>query len=253
MVRAFKQSLSRYGVGGVLLVTALASTPLIYSVFLRGVPTWVKVLLTVAFVVLTVVYNYYKDVRPLLNLAERRSYFFDLACVAPLENLATNFDDTARLSVAEIRWKLPKRRSRFRVAYTLRMENALDKELKLRLDQGAFGAACAEQDFHVADLEDPERLSSYRLDARQAWLTRDLSLILAMPIRKVRKLPDGSSDVTDEVIGVVSIDSRRENARRFYEERKVDSRFREDEETNLLEEVSLNLAEMSKTCSWILS
>lgn len=251
-MRAIVESLRRYGVVGVLLVTVLASTPFLYGLFLRSVPTWAKVLISVTFVVLTFIYNYYKDVRPLLSFAERRGYFFDLACASTLDDLRQNFDRTARLNVMEISWKLPKGRSKFKPIYTLNMEGDLDKDLNLKIYQGAAGAAFREKRFYVADLEDPNG-PHYHLEETQTRLTEDLTLICSMPIRKVRKLSDDSRDITDEIIGVVSIDSKMSNARAFYERSRVESTFRTGEEVSLLEEVEVTLDKISETCSWIMS
>lgn len=251
-MRAIAESLRRYGILGVLLVTALASTPFLYGLFLRSVPTWVKVIISVLFVILTFVYNYYKDVRPLLSFAERRSYFFDLACASPLEDLRQNFDRTARLNVVEVARKLPRRRSEFKPIYTLNMEGDLDKDLGLKIHQGATGKAFRDGRFHVAALEDLDG-PEYHLDERQIRLTKDLTLICSMPIRRVRKLSDDSRDVTDEVIGVVNIDSKMPDARAFYGRSRVESTFREGQEVSLLEEVEATLAKISETCSWIMS
>jgi hypothetical protein len=251
-MRAIVESLKRYGFFGVLLVTVLASTPFLYGMFLQSIPTWVKVLISVAFVVLTFVYNYYKDVRPLLSFAERRDYFFDLACASPLEDLRQNFDRTARLNVMEVGRKLPMRRSEFRPLYTLNMEGDLDKDLGLKIYQGATGMAFRDKRFYVANLEDPDGLE-YHFDERQLRLTKDLTLICSMPIRRVRKLSDDSRDITDEVIGVVNIDSKMPNARAFYGRSRVESTFREGEEVSLLEEVEATLDKISETCSWIMS
>lgn len=251
-MRVVIESLRRYGIFGVLLVTALAATPFLYGLFLRSVPTWVKVLISVAFVVLTFVYNYYKDVKPLLSFAERRDYFFDLACTSPLEDLRQNFDKTARLNVMEVSRKLPRRRSEFRPIYTLSMEGDLDKEPGLKIHQGATGVAFRDKRFHVAALEDSEG-PEYHLDERQLRLTKDLTLICSMPIRRVRKLSDDSRDITDEVIGVVNIDSKMPNARAFYGQSRVQSTFREGEEVSLLEEVEATLDKISETCSWVMS
>lgn len=251
-MRAIVESLRRYGILGVLLVTALASTPFLYGVFLRSAPWWVKVLISVVFVGLTFIYNYFKDVRPLLSFAERRDYFFDLACVSTLEDLRQNFDGTARLNVMEVSRKLPRERSKFRPIYTLNMEGDLDKDLGLKIHQGGTGVAFRDKRFHVADLEDPDR-PEYHLDERQLRLTKDLTLICSMPIRRVRKLPDDSRDITDEVIGVVNIDSKMANARAFYGRSRVESSFRDGEEVSLLEEIEATLDKISETCSWIMS
>ena len=251
-MRAVIESLRRYGIFGVLLVTALASTPFLYGLFLRSVPTWVKVLISIAFVVLTFVYNYFKDVRPLLSFAERRDYFFDLACASSLEDLRQNFDRTARLNVMEVGRKLPRRRSEFRPIYTLRMEGDVDKDLDLKIRQGSTGVAFRDKRFHVANLEDPNG-PDYHLDERQLRMIKDLTLICSMPIRRVRKLSDDSRDITDEVIGVVNIDSKMSNASAFYGRSRVESIFREGEEISLLEEVQATLDKISETCSWIMS
>lgn len=251
-MRAVVETLKRYGVGGVVLVTLLASTPFVYGAFLREVDTWIKVVITASFVVLTFLYNYYKDVRPLLDFAQRRNYFFDLACVNPLDDLRENFDPTVRLSVGEIRRGFTSKRSGLDFVYTLHMEGDLDKDLRLRLDQGAAGIALREKRFCVADMEDPSR-PSHNLDERQLRLTEDLTLIFSMPIWKVKKLPGDVRDVTDEVIGVVNIDSKMKGARAFYEDARVESIFKEGEEVSLLEEVEMAMTAMSKTCSWIMS
>ncbi len=84
-------------------------------------------------------------------------------------------------------------------------------------------------------------------------MTKDLTLICSMPIRRVRKLSDDSRDITDEVIGVVNIDSKMPNASAFYRRSRVESTFSEAEEVSLLEEVQATLEKISETCSWIMS
>jgi hypothetical protein len=148
----------------------------------------------------------------------------------------------------EIKWRLPRKKwGRFRPIYQLYMEGARDMDLRLRVDQGAAGEAVHRKDLYVANLEDPDA-PTFRLDEDQREKTRDLTLIFSQPIMRLKKMEDGRFYPTDEVIGVVNIDSKRRGARAFYRETIVTN-----EGTTLREEVEEALHEMALACSWIMS
>lgn len=188
--------------------------------------------------------EHFQNVKPHLDFARKRNSFFDLACEHALERLR-RFDDTARLNIMEIRRKPIRSWSKFEMVYTLNMEDAPDKDLGLRLDQGVCGEAVRREALYVADLEAPTR-SFYGMDERQRQKTEGLTLIFSMPIKRVRELPDGSFAVTDEILGVVNIDSSMPNAYRFYENTKVEGKSLRGNQTDTLKQ-------MSETCSIILS
>ena len=47
----------------------------------------------------------------------------------------------------------------------------------------------------------------FGLSADQHAKTEGLTLVLSMPVKKTERLPDGTPSVTDEVLGVINIDS----------------------------------------------
>ena len=80
-----------------------------------------------------------------------------------------------------------------------------------------------------------ERVWIFRMSFCQPWLrlyvaellarslsedqrakTEELTLVLSMPVKKTESLPDGTPSITDEVLGVVNIDSKMEGAHEYY-------------------------------------
>ncbi len=229
------------------LVALSAGLPLFIPVF-PGLPWWAKLLILVTVVGVVALREYIQSVKPHLDFEKKRNYFFDLACAGALEGLR-EFDETARLNVMEIDWRLPRKKwGRFKPVYQINMEGARDLYLGLRVDQGAAGEAAYRRTPYVANLEAPDA-PSFRLDENQQEKTKELTLIFSWPVMQLKKMDDGEFYPQDEVIGVLNIDSRKKGALAFYEETVFD----EEEDTSLREELEEVLDEMSLTCSWIMS
>ncbi len=69
---------------------------------------------------------------------------------------------------------------------------------------------------------------------------------MSMPVKSARRLPDGTPALTDEVVGVVNVDSKMTGARRFYDSSTVDGK-------TLLDVQKEVLAEASEFCSYLMS
>lgn len=228
------------------LVALAAGLPAVFALF-PWLPWHLKVLILLAVIVAAGLREYLQSVKPHLDFSKKRQFFFDLACERALERLR-EFDETARLNVMQIGWRLPRGKwGRFRPIYQLNMEGARDMHLKLRADQGAASEAVRAKARCVADLEAPDA-PLFRLDEDQREKTKDLTLIFSQPIMRLKRADDGDFFPTDEVIGVVNIDSSRADARAFYEGTTVHGK-----DLSLREEVERAQEEMALVCSWILS
>jgi hypothetical protein len=95
----------------------------------------------VLIIVASGVRDYRQNVKPHVDFVRKRKYFFDWACKRAMKRLR-EFDDTARLNVMEIDWRLPRKKlGRFRSIYHLNMEGARDFDMGLRVNQGVAGEA----------------------------------------------------------------------------------------------------------------
>ena len=159
--------------------------------------------------------DHYRNVRPRLRLEDKRTYLFGTVCRSALANLREH-DETARLNVMEIDRRFMNAWSVFDIIYSREMEGDSDKNLRLKLTQGVAGQAAARQGFCVANLE-ADHAPTFGLTLNQLEKTKNLTLILSMPIKRTMKMPDGSFTFTDDVIGVVNIDSKMKGAHRIYE------------------------------------
>ncbi len=211
-------------------------------------PLWTLVAASGLIAVIAGGLEYYKGVQPFLDLLEKRTYLYGYACDDPLENLRQH-DPSARINVMEVdrallhRWT--KRWSRFRIAYGPSMEGDSDEDLELRLNQGVCGQAVSGQEFVEVDLENPNT-PSYDLSLGQQQLTKDLKLILSMPIMKAKRRWRGGVTFTDEVIGVVNIDSKSKDAQQYNARTTVDGK-------SLLEKQEEELGKIGALCSYIMS
>lgn len=143
------------------------------------------------------------------------------------------------------------RRGKFEIVHPLRMEGEPDEDLELRLDQGVCGQAVSQRGFCVVDLETPHR-PTFNLDAEQREKTEHLTLILSMPIKKAKRGRGGSVTLTDEIIGVVNIDSKMKGAYGFYD-KTIIFEADQDEGRSLLEKQTETLREISEVCSYVMS
>ncbi|QIN81119.1 tyrosine-type recombinase/integrase (plasmid) [Rubrobacter marinus] len=112
---------------------------------------------------------------------------------------------------------------------------------------GVCGQAVADGAFKAADLG-LESGPTFGLDADQLAKTRGLTMVMSMPVKRARKLDDGTFALTDEIVGVVNVDSKRGGAYDFYRNTLVGPDRR-----SLLEEQEEVLGEISELCSYIMS
>jgi hypothetical protein len=191
--------------------------------------------------------DYRQNVKPHVDFVRKRKYFFDWACKRAMKRLR-EFDDTARLNVMEIDWRLPRKKwGRFRSIYHLNMEGARDFDMGLQVNQGVAGKAVHTKAPYIGDLEAQDAPSFY-LNPDQREKTKDLTLIISVPIDRLEKKADGEFHPSGDIVGVLNIDSKLENALAFYEGKIVT-----DEGTTLREEIEEAMVEISLNCSWILS
>jgi len=236
------KTLPRYTI--TLLVAAVAFLPVLWRVFPQ-MPVWVQVGLGLLLALLAGYVEHRKNVEPHLAIEEKRTYLFGYACDDPFEELR-RFDPTARLNVMEIDPRLPGQEPVFETVYGLGMDGAPDAGLGLRVSQGVCGQAVAQGEFTVADLT-VEDGPTFGLTADQLAKTEDLTLVLSMPIKKTERLPDGTPSVTDEVLGVVNVDSRMPGALgRYREQGAAPGKTIMDRQEDVLERVS-------ELCSYIMS
>ena len=211
---------------------------------------WWQLLIALLIALLAGFIEHYKSVRPRLKLEDKRTVIFDSVFHGVLTELRRH-DSTARFLIMEIDHRILDRWSVFRHVFGRNMGEDPDKDLGLKLTQGVSGQAVAQRGFCVADLEAAHG-PTFNLDPAQLEKTKDLTLVLSMPIKRTEKLLDGSYKLTDDIIGVVNIDSKKEGAYEYYQSTilfEVD----DDEGQSLLDIQFQNLQEISRLCSYILS
>lgn len=235
------KTLLRYKI--TMLVAVAAFLPVLWRAF-PGMPLVLEVLVALAIALLAGYVEHQKNAKPHLSIDEKRTYLFGYACEDALADLHTH-DPTARLNILEVDPALPGQEATFSTVYTLNMEGAPDKDLSLSISQGVPGQAVEQGEFTVADLE-VKNGPTFGLDSEQLEKTKDLTLILSMPIKKTTSLPDGTFALTDEILGVVNVDSRMAGAHAFYREKRRGGR-------PLMDEVEEELAKISELCSFIMS
>jgi hypothetical protein len=237
------KTLLRYRI--TLLVAVAAFLPVLWKAF-PGMPVVAAVAVALLLAVFAGYVEHQKNAAPHLKIEEKRTYLFGYACDESFEELRL-FDPTARLNIMEVDPKLPGQEGVFRIVYALGMEGAPDAELGLRVSQGVCGQAVSEGEFTVANLE-VENGPVFGLSADQHAKTEGLTLVLSMPVKKTERLPDGTPSVTDEVLGVINIDSAMPGAW---------SRYREQAglpgKTTVLDREEEVLRRISELCSYIMS
>lgn len=232
-----------------MLVAVLAFLPVLYRFFPS--PSWaVLVGISLLITLVAAFLEHYRSVQPYLDLLENRRFLYGYACNDALDGLLQH-DSSARLNVMEIDRGLLPRRGKFEIVHPLRMEGEPDEGLELTLDQGVCGQAVSQHAFCVANLETPHG-PTFNLDAKQRERTKHLTLILSMPIKRAKRGRGGSVMLTDEIIGVVNIDSKMKGAYRFYDKTIV-FETDEDDGRSLLEKQTGTLQEISEVCSYIMS
>lgn len=231
-----------------VLVTVTAGLPPLLGI-LSPQLSWIYVTVLLVVIVVGVWWrDYRQNVKPHVGFVRKRRYFFDLACVKPMKELR-KYDDTARLNVLEISYRLPRKKwGKFKPVYQRHMQGARDIHLGMRVDQGASGEAVRTKRPYVGNLEAPDA-TSFLLDPGQQEKTEDLTVVFSYPIRRLkRSKEDGEFYPTDEVIGVLNIDSSRKGAYDFYAENTIPGT-----DVTLRKEVQSVQEEIALICSWILS
>ncbi len=235
------KTLGRYKITA--LVALIAFLPVIWRAF-PEMPLAGQVAIGLLAAALAGYIEHQKSVEPHLGIEEKRTYLFGYACEGPFEDVRQH-DPTARLNIMEIDPGLPGHPGVFRTVYTLGMEGDPDKDLGLEVSQGVCGQAVSQGEFTVADLEVPNG-PTFGLTAEQLEKTAGLTLVLSMPVKKTRKMPDGSFTLTDEILGVINVDSKKEGAHAFYRTTQVDGQTLMDAQEETLQEIS-------ELCSYIMS
>lgn len=236
------KTLPRYTI--TLLVALAAFLPVLWGAFPQ-MPLWVRIGIGLLLAAAAGYVEHRKNAAPHLAIEEKRTYLFGYACDEAFEELR-RFDPTARLNVMEIDPRLPGQEPVFGTVYALGMDDAPDADLGLRVSQGVAGRAVAEGEFTVADLE-VEDGPTFGLSAEQLRKTEDLTLVLSMPVKKTERLQDGTPSVTDEVLGVVNVDSRMDGALARYRGEATDL------DPSPLERQEEILGRISRLCSYIMS
>lgn len=233
-----------------LLVALLALLPIAYRVF-PNMSVWVQLFIGLLIALLAGFIQHYRSVRPHLKLEEKRTVIFGSVFHGVLAELR-HHDPTARFLIMEIEYRGLDRWSVFRHVFGRNMGTDPDKDLGLRLSQGVSGQAVAQRGFCVADLEAAHG-PTFNLDQDQLEKTKDLTLVLSMPIKRTKKLPDDTYILTDDIIGVANIDSKKKGAYEYYLNTILYEADSDDEGQSLLEAQFRNLQEISQLCSYILS
>lgn len=181
---------------------------------------------------------------PVLRLQDRRAVLFGRACEDAMARLREH-DDTARLNIMEIDG-LPFRRF-FRIIYDLYVDKRdRDKGRKMGVWQGVAGQAAESGEFCYGDITDKEKGPRFGLDADQREKTEDVRLVLSMPIMKAKQGGKAEPELSDKVIGVVNIDSKREDAPEFYRAHMVHGESLQDRQEQALREIS-------EYCSYVMT
>ncbi len=183
---------------------------------------------------------------PTLRLQDRRKVLFDQACKGAMARLREH-DSTARLNIMEIDG-LPLKQLRFlRIIYDLHVDKRdPDRGMKMRVWQGVAGQAAESGEFCYGDITDKEKGPPFNLNAEQRRKTKDVRLVLSMPIMEATQAGKDEPELSDKVIGVVNIDSKRKDAPDYYRNHIVDGR-------SLLDRQEQALREISEYCSFVMS
>ncbi|MBA2534554.1 MAG: hypothetical protein H0V21_06050 [Rubrobacter sp.] len=237
------KTLPRYTI--TLLVALAAFLPVLWGAFPQ-MPLWVRIGIGLLLAAAAGYVEHRKNAAPHLAIEEKRTYLFGYACDEAFEDLR-RFDATARLNIMELDPKLPGQEPVFSTVYALGMDGAPDADLGLKVSQGVSGQAVAQGEFTVANLE-IENGPTFGLSTDQLQKTNDLTLVLSMPVKKTERLPDGTPSVTDEVLGVVNVDSHMPGALGRYRTRGAAGADRSQ-----LEHQEDVLERVSRLCSYIMS
>lgn len=225
-----------------LLVSAVTLLTFSYQI-IPGLNWAVRVIVALLVAIGTGYTEYQRKNQSSLNLRHKRDRLFDYFCHGYIEELRSH-DGTARIMVLAVdRWPVD-RWSTLNNIFSNYMENDSDRQLGLNITQGVCGEAVTQKEFVVGDLEAPYA-STYRLSTEQLEKTKNLTLVMSMPIKKAKTGTDGKPTLTDEIIGVINIDSQMPNALAFYED--------DSSGDSLLRKQETALSRISEIGSYIMS
>ncbi len=189
-------------------------------------------------------YIKYTEVEPDLRFEEKRTFFLDSVCLNAMERLR-EFDETARLNIMEVEGIGTEISKSLNIIYDLFVEPSHpDKMMPMGYTQGVCGDAVRKGDLCYAEISDPER-PTFGLDAEQLKKTEHVTFVISVPIRRAVKGPGGKTNLTDEIIGVVNIDSGKPNPESFYKDTIIEGE-------SLLQRQFTALREISEYCSRLL-
>lgn len=140
-------------------------------------------------------------------------------------------DDTARVNVMLVRrdWNFSEH---FWFFDNEDLTDHPDEHLRLRADQGVAGKAYSNKKWAIGDLKNnklflgtigtsladrTEDSVSYGMTTQQMQQTRDLTLIISFPIRRLKQVNGNKLVFANDLIGVVNIDTKRDDALSFYD------------------------------------
>lgn len=225
-----------------LLVSVVSALTLSFQI-IPGLGWWWRVSIAVVIVVLTGVIESKRKSQSGLSLEKRRARLFDYFCEGYIDDLREK-DSTARIMVLAVERGLTDRSSMLRNVYSKYMQGDSDHHLDLDITQGVCGEAVTGNTFVAGNLE-AEHAATYRLTKEQLEKTKDLTLVMSMPIVGAKIGDDGEPTTTDEVIGVINIDSKMPGAHDFYTQ--------EGQGSSLLDQQKKHLAEISEVGAYIMS
>lgn len=203
---------------------------------------WLKYLLLIAAVFLAG-YIKYKEVEPDLRFEDKRPDILDHICLSPMEQLR-EYDETARLNIMEVGGIGPDSAKSLRIIYDLFVEpDHADKMMYMGYTQGVCGDAARKGDLCYADISDPKR-PTFGLNAEQLKKTEHVTFVISMPIKKAMKDPSGKTYLTDEVVGVVNIDSGLPDAENFYKNKMIEGESLLDRQIKALQKISENYSRL---------
>lgn len=156
------------------------------------------------------------------------------------------YDGTARLNIMEVGGIGSENSKSLNIIYDLFVEPSdADKMMDMDYTQGVCGDAVRKGSLCYADISDPER-PTFGLSAEQLRKTEHVTFVISMPIKKAMEGPDGKIRLTDEIIGVVNIDSGQPDPENFYKATMAEGE-------PLLKRQTQALQEISEYCSRLLS
>lgn len=225
-----------------LLVSGVSALSLSYQV-IPGLGWTPRIFIAVGIVGLSGWIEYRRKNESGLSLQHKRFRLFDYFCKGYIEELREE-DPTARIMVLAVEWWPTERASMLRNVFSKHMEDDDDQHLGLNVTQGVCGEAVTDKSFIVGDLEAVPQ-PTWRLTKEQKQKTSGLTLVMSFPIMGTTTGDDGQPTTTNEVIGVINIDSQKKGAYDFYAE--------EREGGSLLEKQKSYLSEISEVGSYIMS